>query len=59
VIVGLLPRVGRKSEETPVVATTGTPHEAPTKSRFDRETGREPETRTAETVEQPVRKEPR
>ena len=59
VIVGLLPRVGRKTEETPVVATTGTPRETPAESRFDRETGREPETRTAETVEQPVRKEPR
>ena len=59
VIVGLLPRVGRKTEETPVVATAGAPHETPTESRFDRETEREPETRTAETVEQPVRKEPR
>ena len=55
-IVGLLPRVGRKTEETPVVATTGTPQETPTESRFDRETEREPETRTAETVEHPVGK---
>ena len=38
VIVGLLPRVGRKTEETPVVATTGTPRETPAESRFDRET---------------------
>ena len=57
VIVGLLPRVGRKTEETPVVAAT----EAPAESRFDRETDPqpEPETRTAETVERPVRREPR
>lgn len=59
VIVGLLPRVGRKTEETPVVATTDTT----TESRFERE--REPETRTEEaggqeTVEhEPVRREPR
>jgi hypothetical protein len=51
VVVGLLPRVGRKTEETPVVASTDTP----AASRFDRE----PETRTAETVEEPVRREPR
>jgi hypothetical protein len=51
VVVGLLPRVGRKTEETPVVASTDTPAE----SRFDREPG----TRTADTVEEPVRREPR
>jgi hypothetical protein len=50
-VVGLLPRVGRKTEETPVVASTDTPAE----SRFDREPG----TRTTETVEDPVRREPR
>jgi hypothetical protein len=52
VVVGLLPRVGRKTEETPVVAST----EAPAESRFDRE----PERRPADAVDdEPVRREPR
>jgi hypothetical protein len=52
VVVGLLPRVGRKTEDTPVVASTA----APTVSRFDRE----PERRPADGVDdEPVRREPR
>jgi hypothetical protein len=52
VVVGLLPRVGRKTEDTPVVAATA----APTESRFDRE----PERRPADGVDdEPVRREPR
>jgi hypothetical protein len=51
VVIGLLPRVGRKTDETPVVASTDSPAE----SRFDREPG----TRTTDTVEEPVRREPR
>jgi hypothetical protein len=51
VVIGLLPRVGRKTDETPVVASTDSPAE----SRFDREPG----TRITDTVEEPVRREPR
>jgi hypothetical protein len=52
VVVGLLPRLGRKTEDTPVVASTA----APTVSRFDRE----PERRPADGVDdEPVRREPR